>query len=161
MSSVQTWVCVKQVKQDVAGEWNESMLLPGDIVEGFSDDYSTDGLFVPVKAKSELSSQLRKISRHTQDIWVKVRRGEDTLKLRACVVVYGRSKIQRKFTVRAASDDRHVAVLGDLTLEQCTELQGTFSCFSPLCATMAGRVWLKEKFFQNFFSLCYFYFLWS
>ncbi|KAL6129168.1 hypothetical protein ACLB2K_072521 [Fragaria x ananassa] len=126
-AAVQTLVCVKQVKQDVAEEWDETMPLPGDIIEGFyncESDIHADEFFVPTKAKSELSSQLAKInSQHIEVIWVKVRRGDATLKLRACVVVERPSMLQRKYSIRAATDDRHVAVIGDLTSDECTELQ--------------------------------------
>lgn len=134
MGTVQTLVCVKQVKQEVPEEWDETMPLPGDIIEGFyncESDIHADKFFVPTKAKSELSSQLAKISsQHVEVIWVKVRRGDATLKLRARVVVERPSMLQRKYSIRADTDDRHVAVIGDLTSDQCTELQGMFlSCF--------------------------------
>ncbi|TKY74871.1 NLP6 protein [Spatholobus suberectus] len=60
-TSDQTRVCVKQVRQEVADEWDESMPLPGDIIEGFSE-HGADDSFLPVKASSELSSQLGKIN---------------------------------------------------------------------------------------------------
>lgn len=126
MGSVHTVVGVKQVKQEASQEWNENMPLPGDIIEGFAlqDKYDHDCLLIPINAKSELSSQLGKISRQVEAIWVKIKRGDSTLYLRACVVPDKCSKLSRKFTIRAASDDRHIAVLGDLTLDQCTVLQG-------------------------------------
>ncbi|OMO67001.1 Plant regulator RWP-RK [Corchorus capsularis] len=122
MGSVQTVVCVKRVKQDEPQDWDESMPLPGDIIEGFAQ-YDADELFQAVKAKSELSSQLGKISQKVETIWVKVRRGDGTHKLRVRVVVEKSSMLHKKYTIRAARDDRHVAVLGDLTIEQCTTLQ--------------------------------------
>lgn len=121
-----TLVCVKQVKQEASDDWDESMPLPGDIIEGFAKD-DADELYVPAKARSELSSQLGKISQQVEAIWLKVRRGDRTLKLRAHVVPERSSVLQRRFTIKAATDDKHVAILGDLTLEQCTELQGRFS----------------------------------
>ncbi|KAK3041730.1 hypothetical protein RJ639_000654 [Escallonia herrerae] len=122
MASAQTLVCVKQVKQEVQGEWDESMPLPGDIIEGVAKD-AADELFIPAKARSELSPQLGRISRSQEAIWMKVRRGDSAIKLRVCVVPDLSSKLQKRFTIRAASRDRHVAVLADLTFEQCTELQ--------------------------------------
>lgn len=127
---MQTLVCVKQVKQEVAEEWDESMPLPGDIIDGFAED-DEDNLYVPAKAKSDLSSHLGKISQRVEAMWVKIRRGDSILKLQVRIVQEKSSMLQRKFTIKAARDDRHVAVLGDLTLEQCAELQGR-SPSSPL-----------------------------
>lgn len=126
MSSTQRLVCVKQVKQDVVEEWDEMMPLPGDIIEGIAEDANDDLLFVKAKGRSELSLQLGKISRRREDLWLKVRRGESVLKLRVCVVPERSSKLQKKFTFRAATNDKHVAVLADLTFDQCCELQGNY-----------------------------------
>lgn len=130
MNSVQTLLCVKRVKQEASEEWDESMPLPGDIIEGFSETNDADEFFVPAKAKSELRTQLGKINQQVETIWLKIRRGDSVVKLRVRVVQERGSMLQRKYTIRAARDDRHVAILGDLTFEQCTELQGWF--FSSL-----------------------------
>ncbi|KAM3757882.1 hypothetical protein ACB098_01G000900 [Castanea mollissima] len=116
MGSPQTLVCVKQVKQEVAEDWDESMLLPGDMIEGFAED-DADELFVPTKLKSDLSSHLGKVHQQLEVIWVKVRRGDTTIKLQARIVQEKSSMLHKK----------HVAVLGDLTLEQCAELQDQHS----------------------------------
>ncbi|KAL2346583.1 hypothetical protein Fmac_000583 [Flemingia macrophylla] len=118
----QTLVCVKQVRQEVEDEWDEGMPLPGDIIEGFSE-HGADDSFLPVKATSELSSQLGKINQRLELIWIKVRRGDSLVKLQARIVQQKGFILQRKYTVQAATDHRHVADLGDLTLEQCNELQ--------------------------------------
>ncbi|KAI9118621.1 hypothetical protein K1719_010953 [Acacia pycnantha] len=121
MEPDQKLVCVKQVKQEEAYEWEESMPLPGDIIEGVAEEEDDDS-FMPVKAKSEFSSHLGKINPQNESIWLKVRRGYSTLKLQARILQQKRSIIQ-KYTIRAATDPRHIAELDDLTLEQCTELQ--------------------------------------
>ncbi|KAJ6957462.1 hypothetical protein NC653_039421 [Populus alba x Populus x berolinensis] len=101
-----TLVCVRRVKQEASEEWDESMPLPGDIIEGFAEN-NADELFVPAKAKSDLSSQLGKISPQTETVWLKVRRGERTLKLCARVMPDKSAVLQRRFTIKAANDDRH------------------------------------------------------
>ncbi|KAK9142230.1 hypothetical protein Syun_011630 [Stephania yunnanensis] len=127
MGTVHKLVCVKKVKQNAAEEWNESMPLPGDIIEGVAAKEGEDEYYIPAKARSELSSSLGKLSKSVLEVggtaWVKIRRGDATLKLRVYVVQERSSKFQRRFTIRAASDDRHVAVLGNLTYEQCSQLQ--------------------------------------
>lgn len=126
MSSPRTLVCIKKVKQDAAEEWDESMPLPGDIIEGFAEDDGDGEVFMPPKARSDFNSQLGKISQQAEALWVKVRRADTILMLRVNIVSEKSSMLQRKFTIRAATDERHIAVLGDLTLEQCIELQGWF-----------------------------------
>ncbi|KAK3436047.1 hypothetical protein EUGRSUZ_C00704 [Eucalyptus grandis] len=97
-SAQMTVLCVKWVKQ-------EHMLLPGDIIEGFAEDDMDE--FVPTKARSEFNSQLSKISQQAETLWPQVR-----------IVPLKGSMLQRKFTIQATTDDRHVVVLGDLNLEQ-------------------------------------------
>ncbi|KAJ1423402.1 hypothetical protein SESBI_12333 [Sesbania bispinosa] len=124
-ASDQTLVCVKQVKQEVVDEWDESMPLPGDIIEGFSEHDADDDSFLLVKTSSELSTQLGKINSRVEFIWIKVKRGDSILKLQTRIAQQkGKGTIlHRKYTIQAATDHRHVADLGDLTLKQCTELQ--------------------------------------
>jgi len=127
-SSNQTVVGIKKVRKGMPEEeWDESMPLPGDIVESVSTVDQDDPLWAPApgKGKSELSTQLRKLNREGMEmVWVRVRRGDAVLSLRARVAPDKRAKIHRKFTLRAARDDRHVAVLADITLDECSELQG-------------------------------------
>ncbi|KAL8115336.1 hypothetical protein AgCh_021984 [Apium graveolens] len=112
---------------EVVEEWDEMMTLHGDIIEGIAEDANDELLFVKAKGRSDFSLQLGKISRRREDLWLKVRRGENVLKLRVCVVPEWSSKLQKKFTFRAASSDKHVAVLADLTFDQCCELQEAIS----------------------------------
>ncbi|KAL3744543.1 hypothetical protein ACJRO7_013761, partial [Eucalyptus globulus] len=123
MGSAQTTVlCMKRVKQEVSEDWDESMPLPGDIIEGFAEDDMDE--FVPTKAQPEFNLQPGKISQQADTLWVKVMRGDRVIKLQVRIVPLKGSMLQRKFTIQAATDDRHVVVLGDLNPEQCTELQG-------------------------------------
>lgn len=124
MAPTQKVVCIKQVKQEAAEEWDETMPLPGDIIEGIAEENADDASFISAKARGELNLQLRRIHQVSQHLWLKVRRGEDTLKLRVCVVPDANMKLQKYFTVRAATDERHVAVLADMTFQECFELQG-------------------------------------
>ncbi|XP_071726938.1 uncharacterized protein [Rutidosis leptorrhynchoides] len=127
----QTLVCVKQVKQEAVEEWDDSMPLPGDIIEGIaaSNGCTLEGVeeksFVPTKVKSELRSQLAKISKRNAKgfVWLKVRRGNQMVNLRVCVVQEKRFRLNRKYSFCAASNDKHIAVLDDLDVDQCTELQ--------------------------------------
>ncbi|KAJ4830849.1 hypothetical protein Tsubulata_028539 [Turnera subulata] len=118
-----TVVCVKRVKQEESDEWDGSMPLPGDIIEGIAADDDEESFVSSPKAKAELSSELGKISQQAEAVWLRVRRGDSLLKLRARVVAEKWSMLHKKFTIKAANDDRHVAVLGDLTWDKCSELQ--------------------------------------
>ncbi|KAJ8527122.1 hypothetical protein K7X08_029599 [Anisodus acutangulus] len=122
MANVEKVVGVKKVKQKDPDGWDVSMPLPGDIIEGVAELAADDDSFIQAKAWSELTLFLGKIAGHF--IWLKVRRGESTLKLRGYVLVERRrSNLQKRFVVRAASDHRHLAVIAELTLARCTELQ--------------------------------------
>ncbi|KAL3744537.1 hypothetical protein ACJRO7_013755 [Eucalyptus globulus] len=85
MGSAQTTVlCVKRVKQEVSEDWDESVPLPGDIIEGFAEDDMDE--FVPTKARPEFNLQLGKISQQAETLWVKVRRGNRVIKLQVRIV---------------------------------------------------------------------------
>ncbi|XP_055822085.1 uncharacterized protein LOC129890582 [Solanum dulcamara] len=121
MANVEKVVGVKKVRQKDPDGWDLSMPLPGDIIEGIAELAADDDSFIQAKAWSELTLFLGKIAGHF--VWFKVRRGESTLKLRGYVLVERRSNLQKRFVVRAASDERHLAVIAELTFERCTELQ--------------------------------------
>ncbi|CAN4128336.1 unnamed protein product [Withania somnifera] len=121
MANAEKVVGVKKVRQKDLDGWDVSKPLPGDIIEGIAELAAADDSFVRAKAWSELTLLLGKITGHF--IWLKVRRGESTLKLRGYVLVERRSNLQKRFVVRAASDERHLAVIAELTLGRCTELQ--------------------------------------
>ncbi|GLT75964.1 hypothetical protein SLA2020_476530 [Shorea laevis] len=77
----------REVKQEATEEWEETMPLPGDNIEGFAKD-DADEFFIPIKAKSELRSVLGKISgQDVEAMWVKIRRGDSTHKLRVRVAL--------------------------------------------------------------------------
>ncbi|KAJ8564455.1 hypothetical protein K7X08_000915 [Anisodus acutangulus] len=98
MANVEKVVGVKKVRQKDPDGWDVSMPLPGDIIEGVAELAAADDYFVQAKAWSELTLFLGKIA--GQCIWLK-----------------------KRLVVRATSDDRHLAVIVELTLERCTELQ--------------------------------------
>lgn len=145
----ETLVCVKQVKQEVVEEWDESMPLPGDIIEGLSeyDADDDDPTFVPVKTISEFSYQLGKMNSRVDSIFIKVRRGDSSLKLHTRIVQQKGYILRRKYTIQAATDHRHVAELADLTLQQCTELQGTHSCLLFMLSNYQQFNILKRLYF--------------
>ncbi|KAL3744528.1 hypothetical protein ACJRO7_013746 [Eucalyptus globulus] len=101
-SAQTTVLCVKRVKQEVPEDWDESMPLHGDIIEGFVEEDMDEF--------------------QAETLWVKVRRGNCVIKLQAHIVPLKGSTLQRKFTIQAAWMI-DVVVLGDLNLEQCTEWQ--------------------------------------
>ncbi|XP_070011044.1 uncharacterized protein [Nicotiana sylvestris] len=121
MANFEKVVGVKKVRQKDPDGWDVTMPLPGDIIEGIGELAAGDDSFVQAKTWSELALFLGKIVGHF--IWLKVRRGESRLKLRGYVLVERRSNLQKRFVVRAASDERHLAVIAELTLGRCTELQ--------------------------------------
>lgn len=126
---LQTFVCVKQVKDSALEEWNETMLLPGDVIVGISEKENDHRYFFGTSFKSELQSHLGKLQHRINNdgkIWVTIKRaGNRVVKLPAFMVSYRSSRFLRRYTIRTASNDRQFAVLGDLTLDQCSELQGT------------------------------------
>lgn len=117
-------LCVKQVKQQVPEEWDEAMPLPGDIIEGLAEDDDVESQFLSVSGRTEFTSKLKKLGQSSEMVWVKVRRGETILKLRARVVSEKTGMLQRKYSIGADKDERHVAVVGDVDMEECSELQG-------------------------------------
>ncbi|XP_019241914.1 PREDICTED: uncharacterized protein LOC109221946 [Nicotiana attenuata] len=121
MANFEKVVGVKKVRQKDPDGWDVTMPLPGDIIEGIGELAADDDSFVQAKTWSELALFLGKIVGHF--ILLKVRRGESRLKLRGYVLVERRSNLQKRFVVRAASDERHLAVIAELTLGRCTELQ--------------------------------------
>ena len=159
MSYSQTLVCVKQVKQEAVEEWDDSMPLPGDIIEGIApaDGCTLEGVedkfFVPTKGKSELRSLLGRISKRNADgfVWLKVRRGDQMVNMRVCAVQEKRFRLQRKFSFRAVSSEKHVAVLDDLDFDQCTELQGRLYSYLPIlaiCPFLSLYVWSFPSFWN-------------
>ncbi|XP_020258452.1 uncharacterized protein LOC109834847 [Asparagus officinalis] len=74
--------------------------------------------------RCEVKAELKRLNKKgMESVWVRVRRGGKVVNLRARVAAEKRGRIHRSFTIRAARDDRHVAVLADLTLDECSQLQ--------------------------------------
>ncbi|XP_026398132.1 uncharacterized protein LOC113293904 [Papaver somniferum] len=103
------------------------MLLPGDVIVGISEKENDDRYFFGTSFKSELQSHFGRLQRRINNdgkIWVTIKReGNKLVKLRAFMVSYRSSRFLRRYTIRTASNDRQFAVLGDLNLDQCSELQ--------------------------------------
>lgn len=107
--------------------WRTRLKTPSiAIITNIPKEWIDHESFVQIKAKSELGTLLGKISQQVEALWLRVRRGDRIIKLRVRAVAERNSMLQKKYTIRAAKDDRHVAIIGDLTFEQCTELQGRF-----------------------------------
>ncbi|XP_042434982.1 uncharacterized protein LOC122020982 isoform X2 [Zingiber officinale] len=131
MGGAATLVGVKRVGDSMPREeWDDTMPLPGDIVQGVAPSCSAGddqeqrlAAYSAARTRSELSNLLSLLSRRSSSVWVKVQRGGVTLELRTRVTSYRGSNLYRRYTVMAAGDDRHVAVLGDMTPQRCTELQ--------------------------------------
>ncbi|GKV00086.1 hypothetical protein SLEP1_g12836 [Rubroshorea leprosula] len=65
---------LREVKQEATEQWEVTMPLSGDNIEGFAKD-DADEFFLPVKAISEFRSVVGKISgQDVEAIWVKIRR---------------------------------------------------------------------------------------
>lgn len=125
MSSLHKVVGVKKVKQDPE-VWNENVPLPGDIIVAIAPT-AADNSFMQAIAWSELILVVGRITGQAGCIWLKVRRADRTAKIQVCIVPQNRSQLQRRVKIRAASDEKHVAVISELTFEECTELQGKAS----------------------------------
>ncbi|XP_019153838.1 PREDICTED: uncharacterized protein LOC109150384 [Ipomoea nil] len=121
MGSVEKVVGVKKVEQDPE-TWDHSMPLPGDIIEGIAAT-AADSSFMQAKGWSELTLVVARIIGRADCVWLKVRRGECSVKIPVCIVQQNRSHLQKRVKIRAACDEKHVAVLSELTVEECTELQ--------------------------------------
>lgn len=72
-----TVVCVKKVKKEMPEEdWDETMPLPGDIIEAIAVNenqlHLPDSSFLPANEKSELSSQLGQFHRNSDLVWLQV-----------------------------------------------------------------------------------------
>ncbi|XP_060210518.1 uncharacterized protein LOC132637449 [Lycium barbarum] len=95
MANVEKVVSVKKVRKKDPDGWDVTMPLPGDIIEGVAEITADhDSSFIQAKAWLELTLFLGKITGHF--IWLKVRRGESTLKLRGYVLVERRhSNLQK------------------------------------------------------------------
>ncbi|WOL02626.1 hypothetical protein Cni_G11345 [Canna indica] len=141
MGAVTTVVGVKRVDERMPPEeWDDSMPLPGDIVKGVALVEDEDSLtYCSAKNRSELSGILSRLSRPSGAVWVKVQRGNAMLELRARVTAYRGGNLYFRFTLMAARDDRHVAVLGDLSLERCTELQEMSRTMVSMGGGVLGR----------------------
>ncbi|KAK6912853.1 LOW QUALITY PROTEIN: hypothetical protein RJ641_022454 [Dillenia turbinata] len=121
MGSKHMVVGVKQVKQEGSEEWDESMPLPGGIIEGFAESEFNE-LFLPAKTKSRIELTVGKVEPENGSCVDQG--GVRMIKLWAFIVPERYSKLHRtRFTIRATSNDRHIAVLGDMASNQCVELQ--------------------------------------
>nr|GMD90047.1 Plant regulator RWP-RK [Ipomoea batatas] len=121
MGSVHKVVGVKKVEQDPEA-WDHSMPLPGDIIEGIAAT-AADNSFMQAKGWSELTLVVARIIGKADCVWLKVRRGDISVKMRVFIIPQNRSKLQKRVKIRAAYDENHVAVISELTFEECTELQ--------------------------------------
>ncbi|GLJ11683.1 hypothetical protein SUGI_0174580 [Cryptomeria japonica] len=127
MGSVKRVVGVKSVDVSMPIEaWDERMPLPGDILLGVAARNAGvfDFFTAPFPGGKEgLNDELRKLHREMEQICIKVKRNMSVIDLIVFVVAEKSLLTNKRYTLRACSDVRHVVEIDDLTEQQCLLLQ--------------------------------------